>query len=104
MTHSALFFSEETDSFSHLGSELSFPEFPKSVSHNEMYACLSPSSRCRSPQCSHLPQAAMSRARQPPLVTGISPKEGAAWTKVTIRGENLGTGPGDLIGITFITT
>uniref|UniRef100_A0A667YVQ3 Exocyst complex component 2 n=1 Tax=Myripristis murdjan TaxID=586833 RepID=A0A667YVQ3_9TELE len=41
----------------------------------------------------------MSRARQPPLVTGISPNEGAAWTKVTIRGENLGTGPADLIGL-----
>ncbi|KAK5930363.1 hypothetical protein CgunFtcFv8_026600 [Champsocephalus gunnari] len=43
----------------------------------------------------------MSRARQPPLVTGISPKEGAAWTKVTIRGENLGTGPPDLIGLSI---
>ncbi|KAI3368457.1 hypothetical protein L3Q82_025470 [Scortum barcoo] len=43
----------------------------------------------------------MSRARQPPLVTGISPKEGAAWTKVTIRGENLGTGPTDLIGLSI---
>ncbi|RMC16084.1 hypothetical protein DUI87_08293 [Hirundo rustica rustica] len=39
----------------------------------------------------------MSRARQPPLVTGISPNEGISWTKVTIRGENLGTGPTDLI-------
>ncbi|XP_029004907.1 exocyst complex component 2 isoform X2 [Betta splendens] len=43
----------------------------------------------------------MSRVRQPPLVTGISPKEGAAWTKVTIRGENLGTGPADLIGLSI---
>uniref|UniRef100_UPI003AAB4897 exocyst complex component 2 isoform X1 n=1 Tax=Centroberyx gerrardi TaxID=166262 RepID=UPI003AAB4897 len=43
----------------------------------------------------------MSRARQPPLVTGISPNEGAAWTKVTIRGENLGTGPADLIGLSI---
>ncbi|XP_029286026.1 exocyst complex component 2 [Cottoperca gobio] len=43
----------------------------------------------------------MSRTRQPPLVTGISPKEGAAWTKVTIRGENLGTGPADLIGLSI---
>ncbi|XP_053286679.1 exocyst complex component 2 isoform X2 [Pleuronectes platessa] len=43
----------------------------------------------------------MSRARQPPLVTGISPKEGTAWTKVTIRGENLGTGPADLIGLSI---
>lgn len=40
----------------------------------------------------------MSRTRQPPLVTGISPNEGIPWTKVTIRGENLGTGPADLIG------
>lgn len=40
----------------------------------------------------------MSRSRQPPLVTGISPNEGIPWTKVTIRGENLGTGPADLIG------
>lgn len=43
----------------------------------------------------------MSRARQPPLVTGISPNEGAPWTKVTIRGENLGTGPADLIGLSI---
>lgn len=43
----------------------------------------------------------MSRVRQPPLVTGISPKEGTSWTKVTIRGENLGTGPSDLIGLTI---
>ncbi|XP_078054600.1 exocyst complex component 2 [Mustelus asterias] len=41
----------------------------------------------------------MSRPRQPPLVTGISPNEGYPWTKVTIRGENLGTGPMDLIGL-----
>ncbi|XP_041040472.1 exocyst complex component 2 [Carcharodon carcharias] len=43
----------------------------------------------------------MSRARQPPLVTGISPNEGFPWTKVTIRGENLGTGTMDLIGLTI---
>ncbi|XP_063182077.1 exocyst complex component 2 isoform X2 [Chroicocephalus ridibundus] len=43
----------------------------------------------------------MSPARQPPLVTGISPNEGISWTKVTIRGENLGTGPTDLIGLTI---
>ncbi|XP_026984016.1 exocyst complex component 2 isoform X2 [Orcinus orca] len=43
----------------------------------------------------------MSRTRQPPLVTGISPNEGIPWTKVTIRGENLGTGPADLIGLTI---
>ncbi|XP_019398041.1 PREDICTED: exocyst complex component 2 [Crocodylus porosus] len=43
----------------------------------------------------------MSRSRQPPLVTGISPNEGISWTKVTIRGENLGTGAADLIGLTI---
>ncbi|XP_012872061.1 PREDICTED: exocyst complex component 2 [Dipodomys ordii] len=43
----------------------------------------------------------MSRSRQPPLVTGISPNEGIPWTKVTIRGENLGVGPTDLIGLTI---
>ncbi|XP_019377439.1 PREDICTED: exocyst complex component 2 [Gavialis gangeticus] len=43
----------------------------------------------------------MSRSRQPPLVTGISPNEGVSWTKVTIRGENLGTGATDLIGLTI---
>ncbi|XP_051511164.1 exocyst complex component 2-like [Myxocyprinus asiaticus] len=43
----------------------------------------------------------MSRARQPPLVTGISPNEGTPWTKVTIRGENLGTGPNDLTGLSI---
>ncbi|XP_058589186.1 exocyst complex component 2 isoform X1 [Neofelis nebulosa] len=43
----------------------------------------------------------MSRLRQPPLVTGISPNEGIPWTKVIIRGENLGTGPTDLIGLTI---
>ncbi|XP_037700417.1 exocyst complex component 2 [Choloepus didactylus] len=43
----------------------------------------------------------MSRSRQPPLVTGISPNEGIPWTKVTIRGENLGIGPTDLIGLTI---
>ncbi|KAJ8395529.1 hypothetical protein AAFF_G00032630 [Aldrovandia affinis] len=37
----------------------------------------------------------------PPLVTGISPNEGVPWTKVTIRGENLGTGPADLIGLSI---
>ncbi|XP_077450841.1 exocyst complex component 2 [Stigmatopora argus] len=43
----------------------------------------------------------MSRARPSPLVTGISPKEGEAWTKVTIRGENLGTGSADLIALSI---
>ncbi|MBN3283557.1 EXOC2 protein, partial [Polyodon spathula] len=43
----------------------------------------------------------MSRGRLPPLVTGISLNEGVGWTKVTIRGENLGTGPADLIGLSI---
>ncbi|KAG7316538.1 hypothetical protein KOW79_020079 [Hemibagrus wyckioides] len=43
----------------------------------------------------------MSPARQPPLVTGISPNEGTPWTKVTIRGENLGTGANDLVGLSI---
>lgn len=33
-----------------------------------------------------------------PIVTGISPKEGPPGTRVTIRGENLGKSPQDLIG------
>ena len=36
--------------------------------------------------------------RPPPQVTGISPKEGAPGTKVTIRGEDLGVDARDLIG------
>ncbi|KAH0617961.1 hypothetical protein JD844_016772 [Phrynosoma platyrhinos] len=43
----------------------------------------------------------MAHIRKPPLVTGISPNEGISWTKVTIRGENLGMGPTDLIGLTI---
>ncbi|KAJ7986362.1 hypothetical protein DPEC_G00339130 [Dallia pectoralis] len=43
----------------------------------------------------------MSRARLPPLVTGISPNEGTSWTKVTIRGENLGAGSQDLVGLSI---
>ncbi len=35
----------------------------------------------------------------PPTVTGISPKEGPPGTRVTIRGENLGREPNDLIGL-----
>lgn len=70
--------------------------------HSVVYASLSfAMSRCWLTQITCSPQVTMSRARQPPLVTGISPKEGAAWTKVTIRGENLGTGPADLIGNPF---
>ena len=34
----------------------------------------------------------------PPIVTGLSPIEGVPGTKVTIRGESLGTSPGDLLG------
>lgn len=34
----------------------------------------------------------------PPVVTGISPKEGPPGTRVTIRGEFLGTTANDLIG------
>lgn len=36
-----------------------------------------------------------------PIVTGISPKEGPPGTRVTIRGENLGKSPNDLIGLTI---
>lgn len=34
----------------------------------------------------------------PPVVTGLSPIEGPPGTRLTIRGENLGTSPKDLIG------
>ncbi|KAK0062725.1 exocyst complex component 2 [Biomphalaria pfeifferi] len=34
-----------------------------------------------------------------PLVTGVSPKEGPPGTRITIRGENLGNDPRDLIGL-----
>lgn len=34
-----------------------------------------------------------------PLVTGISPKEGPPGTKITIRGEHLGTKANDLISV-----
>lgn len=34
----------------------------------------------------------------PPVVTGLSPKEGPPGTRVTIRGEFLGNQPNDLIG------
>lgn len=36
-----------------------------------------------------------------PVVTGLSPKEGPPGTKITIRGEFLGTRPSDLIGKFF---
>ena len=35
----------------------------------------------------------------PPTVTGISPKEATAGMKITIRGENLGVSPEDLLGV-----
>ena len=38
----------------------------------------------------------------PPVVTGISPKEATAGMKITIRGENLGTTPNDLIGVNIL--
>ncbi|XP_043287430.1 exocyst complex component 2 [Venturia canescens] len=37
----------------------------------------------------------------PPVVTGISPKEGPPGTRVTVRGEFLGTKAQDLIGLTI---
>ena len=40
--------------------------------------------------------------KSPPLVTGVSPKEGPPGTRITIRGENLGTDPKDLIGNLFL--
>lgn len=41
------------------------------------------------------------KLKDPPKVTGLSPKEGIPGTKVTIRGENLGTSSKDLIGEIF---
>lgn len=35
----------------------------------------------------------------PPVVTGLSPKEGPPGTKVTIRGEFLGSKASDLVGV-----
>ena len=35
----------------------------------------------------------------PPVVSGISPREGPPGTKITIRGENLGISPQDLVGV-----
>lgn len=35
----------------------------------------------------------------PPVVTGLSPKEGPPGTKVTIRGEFLGAKANDLVGV-----
>ncbi|KFM81967.1 Exocyst complex component 2, partial [Stegodyphus mimosarum] len=38
---------------------------------------------------------------EPPKVTGLSPKEGEPGTKITIRGENLGTSQRDLLSLTI---
>ncbi|PRD27396.1 UNVERIFIED_CONTAM: Exocyst complex component 2 [Trichonephila clavipes] len=38
---------------------------------------------------------------EPPKVTGLSPKEGEPGTKVTIRGENLGTSQRDLLSLSI---
>lgn len=37
----------------------------------------------------------------PPMVTGVSPKEGPPGTRVTVRGEFLGKNPSDLYGLTI---
>lgn len=37
----------------------------------------------------------------PPVVTGVSPKEGPPGTRVTIRGENFGYGPDDITSKCF---
>ncbi|PVD20477.1 hypothetical protein C0Q70_18633 [Pomacea canaliculata] len=37
--------------------------------------------------------------KNPPLVTGVSPKEGPPGTRITIRGENLGLDARDLVGL-----
>lgn len=39
------------------------------------------------------------KAQSQPLVTGVSPKEGPPGIRITIRGENLGLDPRDLIGL-----
>ena len=41
----------------------------------------------------------------PPIVNGISPREGPPGTKITIRGENFGVSPQDLVrlSITILT-
>ncbi|XP_005101772.1 exocyst complex component 2 [Aplysia californica] len=41
----------------------------------------------------------MAPRNAPPLVTGVSPKEGPPGTRITIRGENFGDDPRDLIGL-----
>jgi exocyst complex component 2 len=37
----------------------------------------------------------------PPVVTGLSPNEGLPGTRITIRGENFGSKPTDLIGLSI---
>ncbi|CAD5209511.1 unnamed protein product [Bursaphelenchus xylophilus] len=39
-----------------------------------------------------------------PVVTGVSPKDGIPGTQVTIRGENLGNGPSDLVALIICGT
>ena len=39
----------------------------------------------------------------PPIVNGISPREGPPGTKITIRGENFGVSPQDLVRLYIIT-
>ncbi|CAL1540086.1 unnamed protein product [Lymnaea stagnalis] len=41
----------------------------------------------------------MAPKNPPPLVTGVSPKEGPPGTRITIRGEHFGDDPRDLIGL-----
>ncbi|KAB1261699.1 Exocyst complex component 2 [Camelus dromedarius] len=76
---------------------MSYPAAPESGLGADKRACVLVA--CGAGPC--FPEGTMSRLRQPPLVTGISPNEGIPWTKVTIRGENLGTGPTDLLGLTI---
>ena len=40
----------------------------------------------------------------PPLVTGVSPKEGPPGTRITIRGENFGRDVKDFIGTICINS
>ena len=44
----------------------------------------------------------MSKTSKAAVVTGISPKEATPGTKITIRGENLGTNPADLLGVLIL--